>query len=112
MSFERDKEEDFLIIDSREFEISVDFDSIQAFKLDSDQRIQIAYFLPEHDGGSFQKRTEVFETCETQDLIAAYEAIKKEREARDPLPKATQSFTGPAQFAKTKSPPKKKMTLF
>lgn len=85
-----------MVIDSKQYEISVEFDSIEIFKEIGEGRLNLQYYVPGADGGSqFQKRNEVYDCCENDDLLQAYQSIKQQVENNEFKGiRQTQSFSG------------------
>lgn len=65
-----------MIIDCKEYEISVDFDSIEQVSQNKEGKISMAYYVPSESGGSMQKRNEIYELFESEEFINVYLNIK------------------------------------
>lgn len=65
-----------MIIDCKEYEISVDFDSIEQVSQNKEGKISMSYYVPSESGGSMQKRNEIYELFETEEFINVYLNIK------------------------------------
>lgn len=68
-----------MIIDSKQFELSVNILSIDTFKPTKDNRLNIIYQVP--DGQSTSKKNETYDTCELELMLKTYESIKHKLEA-------------------------------
>lgn len=67
----------YMIIDSKQFEISVDIENVENLTEIKDGRLAIVYFVPQVDG-SMQRRNETYEFFETSEILKVYNIIKNQ----------------------------------
>eukprot|EP00347_Sterkiella_histriomuscorum_P016614 403352511 len=72
----------FLIIDCKDYEVSVEFESVENILGTKDGKIQMLYYVPQ-DNGSMQKRSEVYDLFETEEFLNVYLNIKTQVNLKD-----------------------------
>ena len=69
-------------MDSKQFEISISVENIEAMREGKDGRLNLVYFIPD-ESGQIQKKVEWFECCENEEIIKTYESIRQRVEAEN-----------------------------
>ena len=64
-----------MIIDSKQFEAEINFESIDEMEETDDERLSITYIVPTENQGS-QRMMELFECFEIDEILKAYNKIK------------------------------------
>ena len=65
----------YLIIDSKAYEISVEFESIENISETKDGKLNLQYYVP-GDNGNMMKRNEMYDCFEHEEFVKVYLTIK------------------------------------
>ena len=71
-----------MVIDSKTYQISINFECIEYLGENKDGKLNIVYYLPSNDNNAanFQKKNETYECCENEEMIKVFKNIRNQIE--------------------------------
>ncbi|CDW87547.1 UNKNOWN [Stylonychia lemnae] len=100
----------FLLIDSKSFSLSINFEDLDFIGENKEGKLQIVYFVSSKDSNqaNFKKQSEIYECCENEEMIQTYQNIRNQVQINETRGhRFTQSFSGNSFHSKSMSPLKK-----
>lgn len=96
IEFIEEKDNYFLQVEGKNYSLNINFELIDSFTENKENKLQLNYFLPNTDspGSKMKRMSEVFECCENEEIIKVFKNISRsiEMDDRRQFMRRSQSF--------------------